>query len=318
MTDLIDDFASLFAGNTDATGMDEGGCYRHAVDVQDYNAHLYGHHPMGVYPIERFVNDEGSEAYQGCVWGCVDIDVKGPNHASGMEPGSAWACALNLRAALATFGITGWIECTRSGGYHVWVFAVDFVGPALMRRALLLASEIANVPPTEVNPKQEWLAEGQFGNYVRLPYPGALTEEWNDTDLRQYVIDSDNQCMSLVNFVADANESLTSAYTIKHLADHYRPPVDTNVEFKGEVQGAMIPLRKLNGLGYTIAQNPPLEGQDRSARLFKLAHCCKDSGLTPDEAVTVVRYADQKHGQKYVDRADVTVRYRATVRNAYA
>ena len=315
MTDLIDDFAALFAGNTDAYGLDRGGCLRTTVTITNYANHLYGTNPMGVYPIERFVGYEGDEVYQGCMWGCVDIDVKGPNHVTGVDQETAWVQAQNLRSALKTFGIRGWIEHTRSGGYHVWVFTTDWCEPGSMRRALLVACEIAEVPPDEVNPKQEWLGEDQLGNYVRLPYPGTLSERFDyDPEEGQVVMDMDGIDMSLVNFVADANENLTHPNDIAAMADHYRTLVTNVIEFKQELVDSAVPLRKLNGLGYTIAQNPPLEGQDRSSRLFKLAHCCKDSDLTPNEAVAVVRYADYKHS----GRSDEAARYVGTVWRAYA
>ena len=317
-TDLIESFAALFRGNTDAYGLHDGGCCRVSVVAGHYDAHLYGNNPIGVYPIERFLDwDTEEEAYQACRWGCVDIDVKGPNHVTGVDADTAWVQAQNLRTALRVCGITGWVEVTRSGGYHVWVFTTDWCEPKVMRRALLFACEMAGVPPSEVNPKQEDLAPEMFGNYVRLPYPGYLAGEGPLTS-KQYMVDQEGDPLSLSQFLADAEESLCHPADLAAMADSYVLNGGVDVAFGGEPPSVIWAHKRLNGLGWTISKNPPLEGQDRSKRLFKLAHCCKDSGLTPDEAVAVVRYADYHHGQKYKGRTDEMRRYQETVRKAYS
>lgn len=315
--DLIGGFTQLFYGRDSAHGTEHGGS---APTPPDFSAHLYGQStPIGVYPMVPIQQGVGGPLGWSVCWGCVDLDVKGPSHKTGYEStAKAYEAACNLRAVLKHQGITSWVEVTRSGGYHVWIFATEWVEASTMRRALLVACEVAGVPPTEVNPKSEGFADpATLGNYVRLPYPGWVGVD-GGTDERRVMLDEDGEEIGLVTFVADAEESLTSPRMLENLAALWRAPVTQgSVEFEGgaDLEAAQ---KQLNGLAHVIATNPPLEGQDRSTRLFKLACECQRSGISPSEAALVLEWADALHGQKYLLRADAKARYETTVRRAYA
>lgn len=313
-SDLIQSFADLFDGRRDAVGTEAGGALR--VDPDERlvraGAHLYGDVPMGAYPMTPDL--KGGWV---CKFGCVDIDVLGPTHKRGLEAEVAWTAARNLIAVLNSEGITGWQEVTKSGGMHVWVFAQDWVPAATMRRALLVACEIAGCPTDEVNPKSESFPNpDSLGNYIRLPYPGHLASRPGLAGARRVVLDEDGEPLSLATFVADAEESLARESDLRELAELWRPPAPP-VEI-GDVEVDPEAVKLLNGLAFTILTNPPLEGQDRSTRLYKLAAECARSGITPEQAVYLQHVADELHGQKFVGRADAERRHRETVARAYA
>lgn len=321
--DLVQAFARLFAGRTDAYGTEQGGAERIAEgeEVPYYN-HLHGGAPIGVYPLFLYQScetDMGLAMDWRVHWGCVDMDVKraGKHRWDYDTTEEAWDDAQSLRLVLESEGITGWIEVTRSHGYHVWVFTTESVSAQYMRRALLVACQIAGVPPTEVNPKSEGFDDpSQLGNYVRLPYPNVLAKGQSAEGTRT-VLDADGGYLSLVNFVADAEESLARPEQLEELAKLWKPPAPAVEIGESDVDLSEI-TPNLNGLAWTILNNPPLEGQDRSSRLFKLACECKKSGVAPEEAVLVVRVADEWHGQKFVGRKDADDRYTQTVRKAWS
>src|SRR5262245_38603232 len=136
----------VFEGRYDVVGLDDDG-HGHPgpCEVRDRAAweahaadHLRGTMSMGIYPVTQDC----------CLWGCVDFDdgeVASQVHAR------------NVAVVLAHLDVTGWIERSRSKGYHVWVFAPEWVPARLMRRALLGACQTAQAPTKEVNPKSEHL-----------------------------------------------------------------------------------------------------------------------------------------------------------------
>lgn len=298
-------FADLFAGRTDAYGTEQGGCYRPNRTFDSMvTAHLSGaESPIGVYPLVPFGDDEQPLSWL-VKWGCVDLDVKGPTHATGYDTTSeALAAAMNLQTALHHFGIQGWIESTRSHGWHVWVFADEWVPARVMRRALLVACAVADVPPSEVNPKSEGFdSPDVLGNYVRLPYPGS------DRDSRfmvhRIMLDADERggtwtAIPLEDFVFRASNTRASSDRLQALADLYVPPIDSvdTLSINGDVELDESLRRRLSGLTWTILSEGPLEGHDRSGTLFRLAVLCKQDDLDPDEAFAVVKAADEVWGK---------------------
>lgn len=284
-------FIKLFEGRTDAYGTDQGGCVRPDRDMDEWFdraaywiARFHDHltkpaHAIGIYPImpDNTVN-----------WGCVDIDT-------GDKPGAlyetwedAWQHSLLLRRVLNQLGIEAWIEITRSEGAHVWVFASEPVPARVMRRALLAAHQIADLPQKEVNPKQEELAEGKLGNYVRLPYPYGAE--------RQYVIDPDGdmpEAMSWEEFTVEAYEARSPALIFEQAAELYRTPAAPavasttfdldHVKHKSQYAAAMV----IRG---------PI-GTDRSAYLWRLARTLCEADVSFADAWAVLCEADRRHGK---------------------
>ena len=251
--------------------------------------------PIGVYPLFRQGDD--FRVY----WGCVDFD-------EGEE--DSLIHAKNLELVLNRVGVKGWIERSRSKGYHVWVFFEDPVPADQVRNGLLGACEVVNAPIKEVNPKQTELTGRGWGNGVRLPYPAGRQPSRN-------VILSGGLEMGMEAFVGAAHESRCAPSAWKAVSALYSPPkarpaTDWGVPTTGD---------DLAGLAATIRRNGPRpepqkpEG-DRSSTLFSLACAMLKDGHSAARTLQELRSADSDWGGKYAARPDGEKWLRTTVENA--
>lgn len=283
--ETVDRFMRFFRGRLDAYGSEEGGCVKQPVTYDLFCEHFAGTTPIGIYPIVPYHGDYW------CVWGCSDIDIED------------YSLAVNLQAALAAGGVTSHIERSRSKGYHVWVFSFEPVLAKDMRRMFLAAHQVADIPPREVNPKQETLVGASYGNYVRLPY--ASYDEVGASSDKRRMLASFTEPIPLKDWLDFAESNLTAKVTIERLASFYKPPVAT-VQFNEDyVPCESLPdaKRKLSPLGKVIWRDGPLQGRDRSSTLAKLGHECVRSGLNPSETKVVLVDADLRWG-KYHNRTN--------------
>lgn len=152
---LAVDFSELFKGRTDAIGSGRGAVERRAVTIADYAAHLRGEGAgIGIFPM--MPSDSVNFA-------AVDLDR--PD----FEAARAIAELLPGRT---------WIERSRSGNAHVWVF-FSRPAPAWIPRGVMLAALRAlGEDRVEVFPKQDRLPPAllgeptPLGNYINLPFHG--------------------------------------------------------------------------------------------------------------------------------------------------
>lgn len=304
--ELTDRFADLFQGRTDAWGAVHGESKHEPVTRNLWDDHLYGSGSLGIYPL---VPDAGGGEPL-VHWGCSDID-------RGLE---MLVLAKNLHRALAALGLTSWIERSKGKGYHVWVLSADWVPAEYMRRALLVAHQLAGVPPTEVNPKQTStanLAVG-LGNYVNLPYAKRFADMG-----KRVVLDPATDFgvpMRLDHFV-DAAEgfALNDVRDIAKAAQLYVPPPPKAAVEIAEYDGSIDDVvRKLGGLAFTIFSSGPTDrfGYKRFRTAQRLAYLCKESGLTPAEAFAVLMDSDARWG-KFAERPDRDLRIKEMVERAY-
>lgn len=279
--ELLDSrFASLFRGRTDAYGSEEGGCVKQSVTTELFADHLLGGEPIGIYPLYQ------SRGEWMCVWGCSDIDVDDIN------------AAMSIKEALAAAGVHSFVERSRSKGYHIWVFADAPVLAKHMRRMFLCAHQVAEYPAREVNPKQETLADGQYGNYVRLPY-------WNAADttaIHRRVLRDDLSVMPIAEFVGAAYASKAPADLIIKLSGLWKQPaparrIPIDLQITESLQTA---LRGLSPLGKVIWRDGPLPERDRSSTLTKLAYECAKSGMSPSECKVILLDADRRWGKYHL------------------
>lgn len=293
-------FAALFRGRLEAYGGEEGQSIKtfgagYAEFEQRVELHLNTDAPMGVYPL--IPTEDGWE----CWWGCVDFD-------EGDEP--SLIHATNLRNVLDQFGVRGWIERSRSKGFHVWVFASEAVPAAVMRRSLLVATQIAQAPIKEINPKSEgFFNEGdgsvdgtKLGNYVRLPYPHGATQR------RVVVEPQTNYIYSAEEFAAQAYSGRTTQEGLEALSGLWRPPVATTPKrtwvdselTDGELPSSLHMTRQTHAL---FRLGPFENRPDRSAALWRLANRLHDDGYSEVEALAFLRDADSRWG-KFIARGD--------------
>jgi len=281
---IIDGFMRLFRGRGDVYGHEEGRCVKEKLTRDVFYRHLDGVEPIGVYPC---VPVNGTLHV---VWGCSDFDA---------GDSVSWEMAQKLHGAFKSVGVTAWIERSRSKGYHVWVFAETVVPAIMMRNMFLAAHQVADIPAKEVNPKQTTLASGQYGNYVRLPYPDAV----NDQITNRRVLNLPYQTpMPITEFVTEALLCKTPVALIEKLAGYYVPPVIKLVlpapaEYSASMDEAMT---LLSPLGKVIWRDGPLPDRDRSGTLLKLGYECVKSGLNPSQTKTIITSADIRWGKYHL------------------
>jgi len=303
-------YVSLFSGNTSAYGTEQGGCVRQEATPARYMAHLNGEESIGIYPMVCIDNEWIVH------WGCVDLDVKA-DHKRRWDYETredAWTAACNLKRALHAMDLEAWVESTKSGGFHVWVFSRDWVYAADMRHCLLAACRLVDVPPTEVNPKNTHFDDPTaLGNYVRLPYPAAFAG-----GVTRPMVDTDGNPIAWNDFVDHAWRSRSDQTTISEIAALYVPPPKPTIHH--EATRTIVPseLGTVSRRLRAIIENGPLKQEDRSGWLYYVARLCADDGLTVCEAEEIVALCDERHTRKFVDRRDGAARIAATVEKAYS
>lgn len=275
MTDPLELFYDLFRGRSDAYGTWEGGSIRQPLGIEGFKRHLYGEELIGVYPL----TDSSTVR-----WGCSDIDVDDIDSAR------------NLQTVLMVKGVHSFVEKTRRG-FHVWVFADDWVPAPIMRRAFLSAHAVVGVPAKEVNPKQEECTG--LGNYVRLPYPNGYNEM---PENRYMLFQREDSAMTLKQFLDEAASLRVGINLLKPLADLYKP------RKRASLGNLVLPsvreaLDGADGLIYTIWKHGPDEKHDRSGTLARLVHKCHERKMPIQDAFTIVVDADRRWG-KFHERLD--------------
>jgi hypothetical protein len=302
-------YIKLFRGRGDAVGTWYGRADRREVTADDFKNHLTSSEPtdwIGVYP---HLGDRGVS------WGCIDIDGKDFRYLDDQDIWD-WArmytLANNIKSVLAHKSVYAHIEQTRNG-YHLWVFPEDGIVPArYMRRALMAACKACKYDPKEVNPKQEELAAGKLGNYVRLPYYGVLVDE-SVGQRDRFFIARDGEPIGLRAFLKAVK--LTTTTALEAVAELWTPPVVAT--FDGPPPEDVAPIiEMLGGLAYTVWKDGPLEGRDRSNTLAKLSYLLRDDDMPMPHAFAVVRDADTRWG-KFAGRTDCDEQIMSIVQRAY-
>jgi len=269
MTDAIEEFMELFQGRTDAYGTWEGGSVKEPTNYKSFARHLYDEEFIGIYPLK----DDHTVR-----WGCSDIDVDNID------------LARNLQYALQAQKIPAFVEKTVRG-FHVWVFASEWVSAAIMRRAFLAAHEAINLIAKEVNPKQEQAKD--VGNYVRLPYPGAMVT----APTTRYMIDDNDQPIEIGVFITEALDNRVTADMLRPLAELHRPRTKATMENLDVSASVEEALRHCSRYSKHLWFNGPLERQDRSNTLCQLAHTMHQYNVPINFAYIVLVDADKRWGK---------------------
>jgi hypothetical protein len=289
MNDGVEVFMSLFGGRTDAYGTWEGGSVKADVAYSAFARHLYGQELIGIYPL----TDNST-----VMWGCTDIDVDEID------------LALNLKTAFEIKGIQSFVEKTRRG-YHVWVFADDWIPAPIMRRAFLAAHEAVKVPAKEVNPKQEE-ATG-LGNYVRLPYPNGI----NEMPENRYVLsEATLEPISLKEFLTEAKQTRTSINLLRPLAELHKPRKRATLDVTSVRMDVQEALDYVSPYVATVWRNGPVGDLDRSNILCMMVHKMREYGTPINHAYTVLVDADKRWG-KFHNRPDATEQLVKIVEDIY-
>lgn len=285
----IEMFHSLFEGRTDAYGTWEGGSVRSGVTINSFANHLNGVELIGIYPLTL-----GNTVK----WGCSDIDVDDID------------AARNLQLAFAMKSIPSFVEKTRKG-FHIWVFANDWIPAAVMRRAFLSAHESIGYPAKEVNPKQEETTG--LGNYVRLPYPNGIHVI---PENRYMLFKSDDTPMTLKQFLDSAQESRVNIKQLLPLAEMHRPRTKAHFDSLDVSTSVQEALSHVSPYVKTIWRNGPIGPRDRSNTLCKMVHVMKDNGVPMNIAYIILVDADKRWGKFHL-RTDVVEQLVKIVEDIY-
>jgi hypothetical protein len=273
--------------------------------MRHYQQHLNGGPHIGVYPLIG----------EHVTWGCIDIDGKDHPDAGTWDWVEMHDIARKLVTVLDYKHVTAWRELTQNG-IHIWVFPEDATPANVMRNALLAACDAISYLPKEVNPKSIKGGNTGIGNYVRLPYPNALIEYPE----RRYVIGDADEPLPLIEFLSEADRSRATIEALTHLAGlHLDRPSSRldlgsiNPDLDSEALW-LVPL--LKGLAAHIWHNGPLQGNDRSTTLMRLAHLMVEQGIAAPEAFLLLRAADKRWG-KFHARSDGMENLQRILERAY-
>ncbi len=275
LSSSVDLFSELFDGRTDAYGTWDGGSVKASVTSDMFASHVNGDFYFGVYPL---LDDSTVK------WGCSDIDVDDLD------------AARNLQTAFFLKGVVSYVEKTRRG-YHVWVFADDWVPAWIMRRAFLAAHQVINLPAKEVNPKQE-ICSG-LGNYVRLPYPGGC----NGIPENRFMLDANDNPLPLEEFLDHAyahRASNIDLFPLAEMSKVQRRKVEVPQGLPPDLQES---FKHINAYIANIWWHGPLPGSDRSNTLVRLVHLMREHGTPINHAYNLLVGADRRWG-KFHGRED--------------
>lgn len=288
--DLVLSFAHIFEGTTRAYGGDMGRAIWSPVTAVTYERHLTGVEPIGIYPVEFNSDDEPMVR-----WGCCDIDT------------GDWSEAYQLGMALEGMGFRPFVERSRSKGWHIWVFTDTWVPARVMRRALKVAYAAIGLPAKEANPKSENLRPNQLGNYVRLPYKGALvlpTQE-RQVMMTQWGRHNDGDVLSFRAFMRISDEMLFTDYRrIEHWASKWYESPRKHVHVEVDDSDVLAVAALLPADWHRIWLTG--EVRDRSATFVAMAHNLAKMGWQPQQVFTVLwgcpwnKYRDRNDGVGYV------------------
>lgn len=148
--ELAPRFAKLFSGLDIAFGTGKGEWIKRPPRASDWTDHLNGHGPgIGIAPL-RPDNT--------VLFAAIDLD----------EPD--FEAARDMQTYIPG---TSWIERSRSGNAHVWVFFSEpleaWVAMGILKEAVLAAGKKG----VEVFPKNWDFSRVKLGNYINLPFHGS-------------------------------------------------------------------------------------------------------------------------------------------------
>ena len=317
MTDLTSWFHMTFHGFPYAWG--ESGDHPHAIwedlSLAHFRRHLDGEAPLGIYPMvydpkHKNVGPRGWDenrrypdmdpALWVCAWGCIDIDAKSEHHSGQGTEDEVANYAFSLRAVLAALDIPAWVERTRSGGAHIWVFSDTWCSTADMRNCLQAAEQIADVPTDSPFPKSESLP-GPPGNFVRLPYFGNRPH--HD---RQIIVEEDGTPIPLEEFLHRANArrgkvaDIKAAALLKVMPQRMeRRPLSHESRAAPKAMWGTLKEMFVNGPPPSAFIENQGAGKGRHGWLYKFAAFAARDGHSLDRVVSWLMDLDNRSTRKF-------------------
>ena len=281
MNDLsVKQFRNLFSGLDSAFGTGEGRWVKRPLTTTDFEKHLVGEGPgIGVAPLRPDNN---------VLFAAIDLD----------EPDFAAAFEMQSYLPGASF-----VERSRSGNAHVWVFFSDpcpaWVAMGILKEATLAAGK----QHVEVFPKNHDFAKVKLGNYINLPYHGSerpIVESQAEvtTDTKTTHLLSE---VSIERFLPEALESRNdpAAWISKARWLLITPPDqrESNTEF-----GQQANLHVCAGHIIDYADTNPIREGHRAAVYFALAKQLTNwRECDHDEALMLMRSVNECSPDRIAD-----------------
>jgi len=249
-------FKDLFIGRTDSYGYGNM-CIKEQLNDVIYEEHLMGQERIGVYPIIK-----GSQVK----WCAIDIDE------------DSFDKVLNTYNELKTLGLSPYIERSKSKGFHIWVWFTDWVDAIKPRLVVEMILEKFKYN-FEIFPKQDYVEEGRFGNFIFLPlFGGSVRED------RTVFIDIDNKVR--ISKPEELNKIKLTQVSIldKIILSNDLKRVDYIVERDSHIEDTVVHKE----LPCVEAMKKGVESGHRNEISFRLAIHMKESKLHKEEAMILM------------------------------
>lgn len=178
---------------------------RDEVTVELWEKHLSGEKPLGIIPIRD--NDT-------CLWGCIDVDTYGVDHAE-------------LVAELEKYDLPLVVCRSKSGGAHMFLFMEEPVPAGEMQDFLRGVSQLVGWGSSEVFPKQRsvQLERGDLGSWLNMPYFAG-----DETD--RYAVGPDGRGLTLRQFLDLAERVQQPASFVDQTVEDFRDRAPDDVKEK--------------------------------------------------------------------------------------
>jgi hypothetical protein len=260
--ELAPRFAALFDGLKMAHGTGEGRWVKRPLRPEDWVKHLQGVGPgIGVAPLREDNT---------VMFAAIDLDEPDFESADLMRkflPGKSW------------------LEKSRSGNAHVWVFFAEpcpaWIAMGVLKEAYLAAGK----EQVEVFPKNWDFARVRLGNYINLPYHGsqrAIYEDWNGKSNLDYPL-------SLEDFISQAEETTNEVEKWVRRANWLQIHDPSNRKDLSTEWGTQARLHSCAERIISGEAGPIVEGT-RNAVFFMLAKCLLNwQDCDSDEALEILR-----------------------------
>ena len=202
---VVDDFMYAFRGRPGIHAVRHpNGSYSPVYEDVDYEAHLAGDQPAGIY----LMHEDST-----VLCSAADVD----NHKDGNP---AWVAQTDLLCdTIRAFDIPYVREISQSGiGSHIWTIYDQHVPAPLARRFWQLVSRESGVALPEVYPRQDRLEAGQLGSLILLPLHNQsrfVDDRWEEIHTEDAVSAVSDSVRTLQDLLGeDAGSVASSTYAV--------------------------------------------------------------------------------------------------------
>lgn len=174
---------------------------RSRVEVSLWEKHLSGEQPLGIIPIRD--NDT-------CLWGCIDVDQYGVEHADVVK-------------RLKKENLPLVVCRSKSGGAHLFLFLKDPVPAGLVVARLGEMAALLGYGNSEIFPKQQHVEveRGDLGSWLNMPYFDA-------ENTTRYGVKETGLSMTIAEFLDAAEKSVVD---VSFMRQERRKKPDGDPEF---------------------------------------------------------------------------------------